>query len=98
MAKKAKYKVVYVKWVDSGSPTGWTKLHSFKPGICYCESIGYLFHEDETAITLAGHLSWSEMPVGSDEEPDHGDGFISIPRVAVLAMVHIPIALDWPPD
>lgn len=45
-------KIVYVKWVDAHSESGWIK-HEETADIVECESIGFVVRETEKSITLA---------------------------------------------
>jgi hypothetical protein len=77
--------LVYLEWIDSSSNDTWQDLTTYKPGIIYCKSIGWLIREDDLIVSLAGSLA-------SEKEhavPDVGCGWMDIPKVAIRKRVSL---------
>jgi hypothetical protein len=68
-------KIVYLKWVDSNTLTGWTHIKRDSSELTEIETIGYLLYEDEKEIQIA-HSIFSEQ--------EECAGFIAIPAVSIL--------------
>jgi hypothetical protein len=71
--------VVWVRWIDSNTFNGWQQPKDVLPLMAdpehmHCESVGFLFHEDEKQLVLAGDQSDSGA-VGE---------LMCIPQVAVV--------------
>ena len=70
--------LIYVKWVDSAhlAEGGWTTVDEIVGGHdeqTACESVGWLAHENEHSLYLAGSLA-----------PEEVGSVMQIPRCAVL--------------
>lgn len=79
--------LVRVEWIDSaGAGSGWQRVkaaETIRPSRAV--SVGFLIHEDDDCLTVAGHVV-----VMQDTDPDDGgqtdvDGAIVIPKCCVLA-------------
>lgn len=65
---------VYVEWIDSETDDGWGKIKDVSDNLTLCRTIGYLIKDSSDFVTIAH--SW-------DEENDHVNGTIQIPKVAI---------------
>lgn len=66
--------IVYVRWIDSESGSGWTECGEFLAPLTYCHSVGFLIHQDAEKYVLANSY---------DPETDSANATMTIPRVAV---------------
>ena len=64
-------KLMLVHWMDANSAAGWTDLHNFEPDHGLTFSVGWLVHEDEQCLVLAG--TW-------DETTETFNNYIQIPK------------------
>jgi len=66
-----KYRKVLVTWRDAFTHTGWedADISAEDASAVYCESVGYLLHQNKTDIVLA-------QTIGGDQV----NGRITIPR------------------
>ena len=72
--------LVRIRWLDSTSPRGWLALKDWSGvGSLECESVGYLFAEDEHTITIVSHVAFPD-----DEGSSQGHGIMVIPRGAII--------------
>ncbi len=71
-------KIVWVKWLDSASATGWMSRDSLPTEPLVCESVGFLLHDCDKQITLT--LSLLDE---SEASKPFGDVII-IPKVSVV--------------
>ena len=81
--------VVYVRWVDSTSRTGWQYLPDFRRDrrdALLCVTIGFLVREDEETISVSATLAFHDGP-GVEADGVHGP--MTIPRCAILDMWEI---------
>ena len=73
--------LVRIRWLDSSSPRGWLPLRDWSGvGSLECESVGYLFAEDEQTITIVSHVAFPD-----DDASAQGHGIMVIPRGAIIA-------------
>ena len=68
-----KMKIVYVKWIDSASLTGWRSAEQHKGPPPYIESAGYLLEKTDEYVTLLQSMS----------AYGNGDNSLTIPRCAI---------------
>jgi hypothetical protein len=69
--------ILWIKWTDSWSDSGWVSSERCKADIIYCESVGFLVDETKDAVVLA------ENRAASDGMKPYGD-LIHIPKVAII--------------
>jgi len=74
--------VLWIRWVDSSSHSGWKETSELEAHLMICESIGFLVSENKDAIAIALNRSCKAgfLPFGD---------IISIPKVAVLSRKRI---------
>lgn len=74
--------ILYVEWIDSLGRSGWRHesdlLEWCEAEMLLCKSIGFIFHEDDTSLTLV--LSTHTSAVGAGTQV--GD-CVRIPKVAI---------------
>lgn len=76
---------VRVRWIDSCSgDCRWTILDDYKPSITKPTTYGFVVYEDEEKISIA--QTYYE---GDDEMPAQANGFITIPKCAILELEEI---------
>jgi hypothetical protein len=71
-------RIVYLRWIDSTSRTGWTWHEEHKPFTeddLICETVGWLYDETETLYEIAQSVN-----------PAQYDHVIAIPKVNVRLM------------
>lgn len=73
--------VVYVRWVDSTSRSGWQRLEGFREDALLCATIGFLVREDDETISIAHSLAFHD---GEGQIPDGANNIITIPKCAIL--------------
>ena len=68
-------KLVYVEWVDSSSlDRVWNSESLIREcSVCRCRSVGWIVHETEDHLTIAGHSDGDE----------HWSGEMTIPKAAI---------------
>ena len=67
--------VEYVQWIDAHGEDGWLEPHTVNDDCSgLIHSVGFLFSENESSITLLFHASDDKKLVGN---------YITIPKVAV---------------
>lgn len=70
--------VVMIEWIDPASNEGgWVSAEEFEPGYVTCQSVGFLYAEDEEKVCIVAAFT-------SDGQLDHAT---TIPRVCVRSMV-----------
>ena len=53
MKPSSLHKVLWIKWYDSSTQSGWKKIDGIIINPLECESVGFLVQETPKAITLA---------------------------------------------
>jgi hypothetical protein len=72
-------RLVLVEWLDSRRGEGWTRLEDLPADLqaVRCKSAGWIIAEDDSSVTLAGHLG---------DNPEQCCGDITIPSRAILSI------------
>lgn len=80
----SQFPLVMVEWEDAVRPDGeWEFIRAYKPpGVCQCQSVGWLVSEGNGQIILAPNMA--ELTDGSAEQMS---GMIRIPLRAVTSRV-----------
>ena len=78
-------KLVYVEWVDSCGPNGWTELNDIDDRIAHIRSVGWVWLDTPESLTLVPHYE----PDRYSDKPYQGKGIVSIPKRAVTRVVEI---------
>ena len=74
-------KLLYIRWIDSTIHTGWKWAPDFEPpDSLVIESIGWVVHEDERSVSIAGHRG---------EDFNNVQGLMTIPRCAILSQINL---------
>lgn len=73
-------RLVYLEWVDSAASEGWHATDGYEPTLIYVQSVGWVHHEDETAITIVAHLG---TPDDIRDPPNQACGWMTIPKSAI---------------
>ena len=82
-----KYKLVYVKWVDSyGCGHAWGEISDISPAPHYCHSVGWIVSESDECIVVVPHLSPAHDEIGAVE---NGCGDMTIPKVSIINQCEI---------
>jgi hypothetical protein len=71
-----------IHWIDScHHGSGWVARDSIDTAGAACTSFGYILHEDEHFVTVAGHIADDEVA-----------GAMTIPKCAIIGrtQLHIP--------
>lgn len=80
MNKKNKYKMVYVKWVDSQfASQGWSHEKDINNEIATIETIGYLIKSKNKVYTIASSVS-----IKKEEIENQMTCVINIPKCCVV--------------
>lgn len=72
--KRRYLEIVYILWVDSEAEVGWEEVPSEVPPFECNRTVGFLLSEDMEKYVVAGDY---------DQENDHSNRRMSIPKVAV---------------
>ena len=78
--------VVLVRWVDSAMPPSgrWGVADEQVPEICTCDSVGFLRHFDDNAVTLTPHIiDETDTVIGQTA------GQVTIPRRAIISVTRL---------
>lgn len=73
------YPVVLVEWIDSSSQFGWT---DYRKDDLMCQSVGYLYKEDENRITICKSVAFSDNKHNMGHHT-----FTDIPKEAVKRVI-----------
>lgn len=73
--------IIYVKWIDAATQSGWDKIDRDDIGIDYCEAIGFLIKQTDLDISLAATVSEKEC-----------NAIISIPKTWIndIKLIKLP--------
>lgn len=80
----SKDRIVHINWIDSGGDGRWLSREDVinQGGLAHCESVGFLIHEDEDKIMIAGSVN--KTPPNNDVH-----AYLAIPKVAVLSITDL---------
>ena len=68
-----KYKMIYVRWIDSALQPEWVEAPSERTGASEIESIGYLIYEGKKHIEIAQNIA-----------ANHKSAIMAIPKPVIL--------------
>lgn len=81
-----KRRLVWIRWLDSGGSSHrmWentdTLVERSEKDNLECESVGWIIHENEIGMTVAGHRA---------ESTDNWEGVLIIPKCSILEIIDI---------
>lgn len=76
-------KLVYVEWLDSCGPNGWTAISELDDRVSRIRSVGWVLHDTEEGLTILPHYE----PSRHDGKPYQGKGIVSIPKECITRAV-----------
>ena len=75
----SKWPLVLVRWLDSVSDDGWTKINADQLELAECASVGFLIRETAPAKVIAPHVAYPD-----EEDNARSTGAMTIPVGAIV--------------
>jgi len=89
MLTQDKYKLIWVKWVDSqGGTNRWEDINDLEPEPHYIISVGYLIHDKNEHRVIAAHISFNDE---SDKTLYACQGYMTIPYCQTIEVKELSI-------